>query len=81
MDNLIERPMIYISTSRKNSMFAGSKKGAQRLALIYSLAISCRLNNVNTFDYFKYLIDALALMPPNIKPEKMRDLLPDKWNP
>ncbi len=39
-NNAIERPMRYISTSRKSSMFAGSMRGAKRMALIYSLAIS-----------------------------------------
>ena len=78
-NNEIERPMRYISLSRKNSLFCGSNKGAERSALIYSLAISCRLNNVNTYDYFNDIIMLLAKMPPNTSNEKLREILPDKW--
>ena len=78
-NNQIERLMRYISTSRKNSMFCGSNKGAERMALIYSLAISCRLNNINTFTYFCDIINKLAELPPTASSEKLRDLLPDRW--
>lgn len=77
-NNIIERPMRYISISRRNSLFCGSNAGAQRTATLYSLAISCRLNNVNTFAYFKNVIQRLAECP-NISKEQMRSLLPDKW--
>lgn len=49
-NNAIERQNRYISLSRRNSLFAGSHKGAKRSALIYSLACSCRLNGINTFE-------------------------------
>ncbi|MFR9624300.1 MAG: IS66 family transposase [Rikenellaceae bacterium] len=78
-NNAIERPMRYISTSRKNSMFAGSMRGAKRMALIYSLAISCRLNGVNSFAYFCDVINRLAELSPSTSQEKLRELLPDKW--
>lgn len=78
-NNAVERPMRYISTSRKNSMFCGSIEGAKRTALIYSLAISCRMNNVNSFSYFCDVLNRLAQLPPNLPPEKLRSLLPDQW--
>lgn len=78
-NNPIERPMPYISISRKNSMFCGSHKGAERMALIYSLAISCSLNNVNTFAYFCDIINKLASLPPTAEHNTLRNLLPDKW--
>lgn len=78
-NNRIERPMRYISISRKNSMFCGSQKGAQRMALIYSLAISCRLNDRNTFTYFCDIINKLAHLSPTADNEELRNLLPDKW--
>ncbi len=52
-NNAIERINRYISLSRRNSLFCGSHQGAKRAALIYSLACSCRLNGINTFEYFK----------------------------
>ncbi|MEG1648903.1 MAG: transposase, partial [Rikenellaceae bacterium] len=79
-NNQIERPMRYISTSRKNSMFCGSNKGAQRMATIYSLAISCRLNGVNSFEYFKDILNELALTPHSATQDRLRKLLPDIWN-
>ncbi len=77
-NNKIERPMRYIGISRRNSLFCGSNAGAQRTATLFSLAISCRLNNVNTFTYFKDVIQKLAESQ-NMSKEKMRNLLPDKW--
>lgn len=79
-NNNIERPIRYISWSRKNSLFCGNGKGAERLALIYSLAISCRLNNVNTFSYFCDVINQIALLPHNITKSTLRKLLPDQWS-
>lgn len=77
-NNVIERPMRYISISRRNSLFCGSDKGAERTALLYSLAISCRLNNINTFSYFKDVIQRLA-EDQIMSDEQIRNLLPDKW--
>lgn len=77
-NNIIERPMRYISISRRNSLFCGSDAGAMRTATLYSLAISCRLNNVNTFSYFKDVIQRLAECP-RMTNEQLRNLLPDKW--
>jgi len=77
-NNIIERTMRYISISRRNSLFCGSNAGAERTATLYSLAISCRLNNVNTFTYFKEVIQILAENP-QMTNEKMQKLLPDKW--
>ena len=77
-NNQIERPMRYISISRRNSLFCGSNAGALRTATLYALAISCRLNNVNTFSYFKDVIQRLAENQV-MNEEQMRDLLPDRW--
>ena len=78
-NNAIERLMRYISLSRRNSLFCGSHQGAKRAALIYSLACSCRLNNINSFEYFKDLLTKLIDINPNTDHEIIRNLLPDKW--
>ncbi len=77
-NNKIERPMRYIGINRRNSLFCGSNAGTQRTATLYSLAISCRLNDINTCTYFRDVIQQLAESQ-NMSKEKMRDLLPDKW--
>ena len=78
-NNAIERLMRYISLSRKNSLFCGSHQGAKNAALIYSLACSCRLNNINTFEYFKDLLNKLIDINPNTDPAIIRNLLPDRY--
>jgi hypothetical protein len=79
LDNAIERQMRYISLSRKNSLFCGSHDGAERTALIYSLACSCRLNGINTFEYFTDVLNRLAYVNPNAPDEVFRELLPNRW--
>lgn len=81
LDNTIERTMRAVSMSRRNSLFAASHNGAKRSALFYSLACSCRLHDIDTFEYFKDIIDRVAKIPDVSKQtEKIRELLPDKWS-
>lgn len=68
-NNAIERYMRYISLSRKNSLFCGSHDGAKRTALLYSLACSCRLNGINTFEYFTDILNRMAYINPNASDE------------
>ena len=80
-NNKIERTMRVISMSRRNSLFAASHNGAKRSALFYSLACSCRLHNINTFEYFKDILDRAAqLVNSSKKMEKLREMLPDRWS-
>ncbi|OYP59382.1 hypothetical protein CIK99_02440 [Prevotella sp. P5-92] len=78
-NNDIERLNRYISLSRRNSLFFGSHKGAERGAMFYSLVCLCRLNGVNFFEYISDVINKAAALPPNTPLEKYRMLLPDKW--
>jgi transposase len=74
-----ERLQRYISLSRGNSLFCGSHAGAERTALIYSLACSCRLNGINTFEYFTDILNRLAYISPNAPDEIFQKLLPNRW--
>lgn len=78
-NNAIERQNRFISLSRKNSLFCGSHQGAERTALIYSLACSCKLNGINTFEYFKDILNKFVSINPKTDKKEIRDLLPDKW--
>ena len=71
--------MRYVSISRHNSLFFGSNKGAERSAFMLSLAISCKLNNLNTFEYFDDILAKLVDIPRTASYETLRGLLPDKW--
>jgi hypothetical protein len=63
----------------RDSLFAGSHKGAKRTALIYSLARSCRLDGINTFEYFEDILNKFIEVNPNTDKKYLRNLLPDKW--
>ena len=78
-NNHIEFVNRYISLSRRNSLFFGSHLGAKRSALLYSLACSCRLHDINVFEYFTDILSRLPYMPPKPDYEILRELLPDKW--
>jgi hypothetical protein len=79
LDNASERVNRYISISRRNSLFCGSHAGAKRMALIYSLACSCKLNNINSFKYFTDILNRLANISPNAPDNLFIDLLPHRW--
>ena len=78
-NNLVERLNRYISLSRRNSLFFGSHKGAERGAMFYSLACSCRLQGISFFEYISDVINKAAALPPNTSLAKYRNLLPDRW--
>ncbi|MEF2699192.1 MAG: transposase domain-containing protein [Parabacteroides merdae] len=44
-----------------------------------TIACSCRLNNINSFEYFKDLLTKLIDINPNTDHETIRNLLPHKW--
>ena len=78
-NNYIERIQRYISLSRRNSLFFGSHEGARRGAILYSIAISCKMNGINLFEYISDVIEKTVEWQPNTPLEKYRDLLPDRW--
>ena len=78
-NNLIERINRYIYLSRKNSLFFGSHAGAERGAIFYSLACSCRLRRINFFEYLSDALNRVAAMPNGAPPDAFRELLPDRW--
>ena len=78
-NNLVERMNRYFSMSRRSSLFFGSHSGAERAAVLYTLALSARMNHINFFDYIVDILDKTATWQPNTPLNNYRDLLPDKW--
>ncbi len=78
-NNAIEGINRYISLSRRNSLFFGSHEGAKRAVVLYSIACSCRLHKINTFEYLSDVLNRLADIPMTAPMEVYRQLLPDKW--
>ena len=78
-NNAIEQLIRFISISRRNSLFCGSHAGAKRMALIYSLVCSCKINHINTFHYFTDILNRLANISPNATDKVFIDMLPHRW--
>jgi hypothetical protein len=74
-NNLIENQMRPIALGRKNWLFAGSHQGAMRAAIFFSLINSCRLNKLNTWNYFN---DVLPKIAANSSGD-VSHLLPNRW--
>ena len=78
-NNLVERMNRYFSMSRRSSLFFGSHSGAERAAVLYTLALSAKTNHINLFDYIVDILDKTAMWQPNTPLSKYRELLPDRW--
>ena len=74
-NNAIERQMKKIAIGRKNYLFAGSHRGAHAAAVYYSLLGTCKLNNVNPWDWLKDVITRVS----SDKSVTAADLLPHNW--
>lgn len=67
---------------RKNWLFAGSPKGAESSAILYSLVESAKLNKLTVYDYFHYILRKLPycesqkdhekLLPYNLTAEEIK---------
>lgn len=54
-----------------------SKNGAKASAMFYSIAETAKANDLNPFEYFKYLMEELKEYPRNNVPEdKLKELMP-----
>lgn len=76
-NNLVENAIRPIALGRKNYLFAGSHDGASNAAVIYSLVVSAKMNNLNPFEYLKDLLSRI----PDHPHHKLEELLPNRWQP
>ncbi|MFW7269293.1 IS66 family transposase [Gluconacetobacter sp. Hr-1-5] len=74
-NNAAERALRGIALGRKAWLFAGSDRGGERAAAMYSLIVSARLNNV---DPQAWLADVLARIS-DIPNPRLHELLPWHW--
>jgi transposase len=76
-NNAAERALRGIALGRKSWLFAGSDRGGQRAAAVYSLIVTAKLNNV---DPQAWLADVLARIADH-PAHRIDQLLPWNWQP
>ena len=74
-NNLVENTLRPFALDRKNYLFAGSHKAAQRAAVLYSLLRRCKLQGI---DLQKWLTDVLDRIPTH-PAKRASELLPHNW--
>jgi len=73
-NNAAERALRVVALGRKNFLFAGSDRGGESAAAIYSLIGTAKLNDLNPESYLRDVLSRIADHPIN----RIDDLLP--WN-
>src|SRR5438552_2690939 len=76
-NNAAERALRGIALGRNSWLFAGSDRGGQRAAVMYSLIVTAKLNNV---DPQAWLADVLARIAEH-PAHRIDELLPWNWRP
>lgn len=71
-NNLIENSIRPVALGRKNYMFCGSHEAAQNAAMIYSFLGTCKINDVNPYNWLKETLEVL----PECKTSELPGLLP-----
>lgn len=74
-NNPVENAIRPVAIGRKNYLFAGSHEAAQRAAMIYSLFATCRLHQINPYDWLKDVLERMHLYTT----KNIAELLPQNW--
>lgn len=77
-NNLAERSIRPFVVGRKAWNFSSSTKGATSSGIAYSIIQTALENNLNAYDYLKYLFEELPNIPFEEQPEILEGYLP--WN-
>lgn len=76
-NNPAERALRGVAIGRKNYLFAGSDRGADRAAALYSLIETAKLNDIDPEAYLRDVLSRIADHPAS----KLAELLPWRWKP
>lgn len=74
-NNQIENKIRPLALRRKNYMFAGSNKGAERAAMMYSFFASCKEHDANPREWLRDVLVRIGSHPVN----RVAELLPGEW--
>ncbi len=64
-NNLIENSIRPVALGRKNYLFAGSHQGAVNAAIVYSLLATCKIRNVEPYQWLKNVLEIVPDYPAN----------------
>ena len=76
-NNAAERALRGIALGRKSWLFAGSDRGGQRAAAMYSLIVTAKLNDVDPQAWLAEILARIAAHPAH----RIDELLPWNWRP
>jgi transposase len=76
-NNPAERALRGVAIGRKNYLFAGSDRGGERAAAMYSLIETAKLNGIDPEAYLRDVLTRIADHPNN----RIVELLPWNWQP
>jgi transposase len=76
-NNAAERGLRGIALGRKSWLFAGSDRGGQRAAAMYSLIVTAKMNDIDPQAWLADVLARIAGHPAN----RLDELLPWKWRP
>ncbi|WP_296892708.1 IS66 family transposase [Thiobacillus sp.] len=74
-NNAAERALRGIALGRKSWLFCGSDRGGQRAAVLYSLIVSAKLNDIDPQAWLADILARIAAHPAH----RIDDLLPWNW--
>ena len=74
-NNPVENAIRPVAIGRKNYLFAGSHEAAQRAAMVYSLFATCRLHQINPYQWLNDVLERMHLYTTN----NIQQLLPQNW--
>jgi transposase len=74
-NNAAERALRGIALGRRSWLFCGSDRGGQRAAAVYSLIVSCKMNDVDPHAWLADVLERIAAHPSH----RINELLPWNW--
>lgn len=73
--NHLERALRVIPMGRKNGLFAWTEVGAKAVGILQSLLVTCRLQDVNPYDYLVDVLQRISQHPAS----QVHRLTPRLW--
>jgi len=73
--NHLERALRVIPMGRKNWMFCWTELGAKHVGIVQSLLVTCRLHDINPYDYFVDILQRVGQHPASL----VHQLTPRPW--